>query len=98
MGKVPCCLFFCRLKEVGIDGVYDVTVLKSNLSECVTIAITPLSEFENPTELAQVIEVAIIDNLETTMVTTGGLLDLLIDVVRISQGLQKFENLTNILA
>lgn len=45
MGKVPRCLFFCRLKEVGIDGVYEVTVLKSNLPECVTIAITPLSEF-----------------------------------------------------
>jgi hypothetical protein len=71
--------FIARLKEVGVDGVHAATVLKTNLPECVRSAIDPLEDIKDPYELARAVDEAIMGDPEVTMVTTDGLLDLLVN-------------------
>ena len=71
--------FFARLKDVQINTIDATAILKNHLPDNIRHIIEPANDVKDPHELAQIVEDIIVGVPDSSMVTTGNLVDLLVN-------------------
>lgn len=71
--------FFARLKDVQINTIDATAILKTHLPDNIRHIIEPANDVKDPHKLAQIVEDIIVGVPDSSMVTTGNLVDLLVN-------------------